>query len=126
MLLPPTSWKRREKSLREQHKKTSERSKISLTTRKLPPALCRRCPCAQPLVPWVGSHGTSLRNYVHEHLFVRGHQRICFFPGCMLKAAFPSEQAVLCPPCLKPTYLMPEPKLSGQQYRGLTQCSGRD
>lgn len=47
-------------------------------------------------------------------------------PACKLKAAFPSEQALLCPCHLNPTHLILEPSLSGQQHWGIAQHSGRD
>lgn len=77
-----------------------ERHKISLMTgapfpesRSIlwPLALCRRCPSARPPARRVGSHSGSLQNDVHEHAEDFGF----FLPGCALKTAFPSEQAVL-------------------------------
>lgn len=107
MFLPPItcSWKR--KVLQMTRQELLGEAQDQLMTRvpfpgsptiSWPLPLCRRCP---PL-----SHGASLQNCVREHWLVRGPWRILFFPGCMLKAALPSEQPVLHPQQLSPTYLM--------------------
>ena len=76
----------RQEELRERQDQLNDKSAL---LRELCPLW--HWPCAGgALCPVLAdSHSASLQNYVHEQLFVRGHQRILLFPGCVLKAALP-------------------------------------